>query len=547
MIRRLKIGTRAYISFALIGVMVVFLVAFSMQSISKMRLGQVETGKVMLPTVITMNKLTELTLRLRVLSYWLLANRDQATVDRITGLINQRYAELTKQQHVFEKLIVDTDQAKIYVDYSKAMDEYSELLPKLLSFSSSGDINSLRLLLNGELNENHNAAISNLNLLTHKIEEKVKGVNSDVEGIYNDIVTLFFYFVVGIFILGGLLALVLVRSIQQPLQQTVEIADSIANGDLTKPIAILGTDELSSLQKSMLIMQTKLSDMLTVITDTAKKITASASDLNALSKSHAFSANEESAQVAQVATAFNQMSVAVEEVAANAVTTAQVSKSSAEFAAHGNGLVGNVIQAIKTLTGDVSESSRLVNDFARQATGINTILIDIRSVADQTNLLALNAAIEAARAGDLGRGFAVVADEVRNLASRTRTSTLEIESLVTSISEGTNQAVRAIDRSVGSAEETLQIALGAGKSLEKISSAIEKISDRNDVIASAAEEQASVTREIEFNLEKIRILANQGAENSQITNLASSDLSIVATSLDSLLMNFKLASQKTAP
>nr|WP_054988903.1 methyl-accepting chemotaxis protein [Pseudomonas coronafaciens] len=540
MIRNFKIGTRAYLSFAMIGCMVLFLSVFSFQSISKLRAAQVETGQKMLPTATTMNRLTELTLRLRVLSYWLLANRDQATLDRITGLMKQRYDQLKTQQNKFESLVHGEQQKTAYDAYKKAMDEYAVLFPALLSLSEQGDTEKLKSLLNNELNQNHNAALSQLNLLAEDIEEKTVKVNSSVEQEYKKIVNLSVFFVIAVFILGGVLAWTIVRSIQRPLKITVDIADRIARGDLREPIDVSGDDELSLLQKSMQVMQGKLSETLGIITHTAKNLTASASDLSLLAESHAKSADEENQQVERVATAFNEMSIAVDEVATNAVTTAQASKSSAESTLEGNRLVINVIKAIQELTGDVQQSSVLVNDFAHQAAGINNILVDIRSVADQTNLLALNAAIEAARAGELGRGFAVVADEVRNLASRTRASTLEIESLVSSISLGTDQAIGAINRSVSNASTTLEVALGAGKSLEKVSLAIEKISDRNQVIARAAEEQASVTREIEQNLEKIRTLANEGVENSKITNMASQGLSNTANSLDLLLKNFKL-------
>ncbi|WP_032621666.1 methyl-accepting chemotaxis protein [Pseudomonas syringae] len=540
MMRNFKIGTRAYLSFAVIGVMVAFLSIFSFQSISKLRTAQIETGQKMLPAATSMNRLTELTLRLRVLSYWLLANRDQATLDRITGLMKQRYDQLKMQEKKFEGLMHDDQQQIIYETYKKAMVEYSTLFPKLLTLSEQGNIESLRSLLNNELNDNHNAAISQLNLLAEKIEEKTVNVNSSVEAEYKNILNLTIFFVIAVFILGGLLALIIVRSIQKPLKITVDIADRIARGDLREPIEVIGHDELSSLQKSMKVMQGKLSDTLGIITQTAKSLTISATDLSLLAESNAKSADEENQQVEQVATAFNEMSVAVDEVAANAVTTAQASKASSDSTMEGNRLVIDVIKAIKILAGDVQHSSALVNDFISQAAGINNILVDIRSVADQTNLLALNAAIEAARAGELGRGFAVVADEVRNLASRTRTSTLEIELLVSGISSGTDQAIGAITRSVDNAATTLKVALGAGKSLEEVSAAIEKISDRNQVIASAAEEQASVTREIEQNLEKIRTLANEGAENSKITKSASQDLSNIAHSLDNILKGFRL-------
>jgi methyl-accepting chemotaxis protein len=152
--------------------------------------------------------------------------------------------------------------------------------------------------------------------------------------------------------------------------------------------------------------------------------------------------------------------------------------------------------------------------------------------------LALNAAIEAARAGEAGRGFAVVADEVRALAHRTAQSTQEIEKMVAGIQNGTGEAVSSMQQSNQRTQSTLEMARAAGVALEQITQSIHQINERNLVIASASEEQAQVSREVDRNLVNIRDLATQSAAGANQTSAATHELSRLAVDLNAMVARF---------
>ncbi|WP_404939897.1 methyl-accepting chemotaxis protein [Pseudomonas sp. JDS08PS003] len=290
----------------------------------------------------------------------------------------------------------------------------------------------------------------------------------------------------------------------------------------------------------MVTMQEKLRDTLQRISGSASQLASAAEELNSVTDEGARGLTQQNNEIEQAATAVNEMTSAVEEVARNAVSTSEASQSATTSAGDGRDRVQETVSAIERMTGDVQDTANLIGELANESRDIGKVLDVIRGLADQTNLLALNAAIEAARAGEAGRGFAVVADEVRALAHRTQQSTSEIERMIGSIQSGTEHAVDSMRNSTERAESTLTIARSAGQSLDTINSAINEINERNLVIASAAEEQAQVAREVDRNLVNIRDLSVQSTTGANQTRSASSELSILAVDLNNLVTRFQL-------
>ncbi len=247
-------------------------------------------------------------------------------------------------------------------------------------------------------------------------------------------------------------------------------------------------------------MQTQLRDTLQQISSSATQLAAAAEEMTAITEDGVQGIQRQNNEIDQAATAVNEMTSAVEEVARNAEHTARSSSNATSAAQDGLGLVKKTVTSINTMSTDVQKTATLIGELAGQSRDIGKVLDVIRGLAEQTNLLALNAAIEAARAGEAGRGFAVVADEVRALAHRTQQSTSEIERLVTNIQNGTERAVGSMRGNTELASETLGIAEGANESLTVISAAVSEINDLNLVIASAAQQQAHVAREVDRNL-----------------------------------------------
>lgn len=354
--------------------------------------------------------------------------------------------------------------------------------------------------------------------------------------------------VIWILIIGCLIAIVcavalgmmVTAMITRPIYRSVEGAGRVAKGDLTHPIEVRGTDETGQLLQSLSDMQSNLKGTVQQIANASDQLASAAEELTAVTENSTRGLVTQNDEIQQAATAVNEMTAAVEEVARNAASTSQISSQTAEDASKGQQQVQQAVTAINTVTVEITDSTQRVEALAGQIHDITKVLEVIRGIAEQTNLLALNAAIEAARAGEQGRGFAVVADEVRALAHRTQSSTGEIEAMIDRVRKGADEAVQAMGKSRTLVQSTQALATEAGLALERISEGVNQINERNLVIASAAEEQAQVAREVDRNLVNIQDLSTQTAAGANQTSASSHELSRLAMSFNTLVGQFKL-------
>ncbi|WP_414705005.1 methyl-accepting chemotaxis protein [Pseudomonas coleopterorum] len=287
-------------------------------------------------------------------------------------------------------------------------------------------------------------------------------------------------------------------------------------------------------------MQEGLKATIHQIADASNQLASAAEELNAVTEDGSRGLLRQNDEIQQAATAVTEMTSAVEEVARNAISTSEASKTASSQATDGLVQARNAVDAVNNATVEIQSSTTIVEDLAVQVRDIGKVLDVIRGIAEQTNLLALNAAIEAARAGEQGRGFAVVADEVRALAARTQSSTGEIESMIGAVRSRADQAVAAMGKSQGLVGDTQVLAKATGEALQSIATGIAQINDRNLVIASACEEQAHVAREVDRNLINIQDLSTQTAAGAHQTSASTQDLSSLATSFNDLVSRFRL-------
>ncbi|WP_429234509.1 methyl-accepting chemotaxis protein [Aeromonas salmonicida] len=337
--------------------------------------------------------------------------------------------------------------------------------------------------------------------------------------------------------------LMIARSITGPIRQMVSLVDDIADGegDLTKRLTTRSVDELGDLAKGINRFIDKLQVLLGDVLKTASEVNRHAGDTDRIAGQTDTNLQHHQAEMEQMLTAVQEMSYVSQEVATHANNTADSAKQAQGAADQGKVRFQQVIQSMHKVAAEAGKGAEVVEGLAHDSEQITNILTVIQGIADQTNLLALNAAIEAARAGEQGRGFAVVADEVRKLAGNTQQAVQNTQELLEKIRLSSANAVNAINQSQQLTHQAVGEADLAEEALASIYQAISTINDMTYQIASAAEEQSSVSETVSGNLSKTNALANDIAQDATETAKASQALRQAAERLQQLLGQFRLS------
>ena len=340
----------------------------------------------------------------------------------------------------------------------------------------------------------------------------------------------------------GFIVLIL-KNILFSLTKLSELMQNVeSNNDLTIRCSNKSDDEIGKMSYSFNKMLEKFEALVQQIGSSSSQLAAASEEVSSVAQESTNGIMQQRSETDMVATAMNEMTATVQEVAssAEAAAGAGAAHSANNEAQSGSAIVESTAKAIAQLATDVSEASSVIHQLESDSDDIGSILDVIKNIAEQTNLLALNAAIEAARAGEQGRGFAVVADEVRTLASRTQESTKEIEDMISKLQSGAKHAVEVMDKGRTQAETGETQAKEASESLQAITRAVSTINEMNTHIASSAEEQSSVADEMNRNIVNISQVADQTATGSEQTTIAANELAQLANQLQQLISQFKI-------
>ncbi len=354
--------------------------------------------------------------------------------------------------------------------------------------------------------------------------------------------TRYFLLILGaaVFVFAIFLSSFLAKSITGPLSEGVLVAQKIAAGNLTVHIDATASDEVGQLLAAMKNMIENLQRIIGEVKAASGNMTAASQQLNSSSELMSKNAGDQAGRASQVATASEEISQTILDVAKNTSSIETSATGTVKLARDGEGVVERSVEKVKAIAKTVADSAEMIKLLGERSTQIGAIINVINEIADQTNLLALNAAIEAARAGDAGRGFAVVADEVRKLAERTGSSTSEIGDMVNAIQGEVRQAVLSMDNITSEVKTGVDLSAQTGDVLRGIIEAVEQLHLMVQQIASATEEMASTSDEINKDIESIAASSRETSGSSEHIAMASQELSRLSTGLEEVVGGFRI-------
>ncbi|AZN37147.1 methyl-accepting chemotaxis protein [Iodobacter ciconiae] len=353
-------------------------------------------------------------------------------------------------------------------------------------------------------------------------------------------------FLAVVIVIMTLISALVTRQISSVLSEAISIAQDIAHGDFRRNIETSRKDEMGQLLLSLKAMQNHLESIIRQVSDSAEEVICYGQELAAQSTLIRTASENQNTSAEAIAESVGKMVESIEQVSGSTQRAHSLTAESAELSNDGAKMIAGVLAGMDEVEKSVSETSGIIRGLGEQSDQINSIVNVIKEIADQTNLLALNAAIEAARAGEQGRGFAVVADEVRTLAHRTTQATQEIGGVISSILQGTRDAIESMDRGVQRVkdgnEQAKAVALVVQRSCAGSEHVIESVMD----IATAMQEQNRGSDMISQGIGQIVEMSGENVGATQRAVDTTARLNELAIKMKGLISQFKLHTLKTS-
>lgn len=462
-------------------------------------------------------------------------NESAAKVDSLEKAVFQEYA-------IVEERILGAEGEALIANTIKIFRDWKVIRDEVINLMKQGNRDAA-----AEITKNKGA--KHVALLSEKMDELVQYAAVKAEGFHSKAQLTastsqnftVFLLVFGV-LFGGGVAFLLNRSIVQRVTLFRSTISQIEkDSDLTRRIDIVSEDEIGRAATAFNRMLDQFENVLQEVNKSASSLTSASEEVADISKQCCDNTDFQNEQLDEMNNATNQMEVSAADISRYAAEASDAAMASNQRATQGQHSVEVNAKSVSQLADQIENAAEVIAKVEEESMQIGSVLSVIQDIAEQTNLLALNAAIEAARAGEQGRGFAVVADEVRSLASRTQTSTTEIQSIIERLQSGSQQAVDVMESSREQATGGVNDIRNTVTTLLEIANEVSLMKSVNKQIVDAAKAQTSITQEINHKMELVHENANQNSAGAKQSEAASRELAELAISLKSQVQQFRVS------
>lgn len=456
-----------------------------------------------------------------------------------TDAISKSRAESKQLLAQLETIDLSVDEKKMLQAGAQHLANMQETVNVALAHMAKDNFYRANEQLLTKVNPAVSAVAQEVDALTQSMLNDAQQKYISAEAQYDSILKLF----IVLLVLGGAAIAFLTQRVICSIREAVKLISTastqMAEGDTTVRVNYQSQDELRRIAVSFNQMGEQMQSALRSVDNATNQLAAASEETSVVTENTSQSMRKQQNEISQVAAAMHEMHATAHEVARSASQAAEAAQHADSEAATARQVSLQTIEVIESLAEAVEHATSVITALVKDSDEIGSVLDVIRSIADQTNLLALNAAIEAARAGEAGRGFAVVADEVRTLASRTQQSTSEINDMIARLQTSAGQAFTAMETGRSKAKQGVEQTVKGTASLESIIQAVGVINDMSAQIASAAEEQSSVSEEMTRSVTAINDLTNETTDGALQTTQASQEVARLATALQDMVRRFK--------
>ncbi|MBR7799645.1 methyl-accepting chemotaxis protein [Undibacterium fentianense] len=508
----LRIATKLIVGFLAVLLLTCFLGIFSIIQLGKVNHAADEIGNDWMPSSINGMGMKESVSRMRSQEAQLATADSPADVKKYHDRTKEAADAFRKYHTTSLKFADSQSEKKSLDDLLVAFNEYSAISEKIASFANEGNVAGALAVLRKESSDSNKKMRE---LLDKIVDAHIQGgqeafAESSVQ--FSHARTMIIGAMIVSIAIGLMMAIWLAKIVSSPLKQAVDLAQSIASGDLTQKVDAESTCETGQLIRALGEMNASLLTVVSEVRAGTDQINNAAIEIANGNLDLSSRTEEQASSLEETASSMEEITSTVKHNSDNARQANILSQTATSIAEKG----GSVVSEVVTTMTSINESSKKIVD----------IISVIDGIAFQTNILALNAAVEAARAGEQGRGFAVVASEVRSLAQRSASAAKEIKELINDSVEKVGQGTRLVD--------------AAGSTMQEVVDSVKRVSDIISEITAAGQEQTSGIEQINQAIMQMDSVTQQNAALVEEAAAAAATLQEQSANLVQVVSVFKL-------
>ncbi|MGX9416765.1 methyl-accepting chemotaxis protein [Vibrio sp. WJH972] len=462
-----------------------------------------------LPSVQLVERINTQTADLRNQEAVHIISTDSSQIRSATTSINSVKNDVNDSVNTYSKLVSSSEERELLSQFKRQYQDYLTIQGNLLRLSEQNKNDEAKTLFLGASLTAYNNYSNTLLKLSDINEAGAEEASQYGDIIYDQSVMMMVGLMIAVSVGVIFIALVIARNLVTSINTVQNAMTTMSEGNLTVRVPDQGNNELGMLAEGYNKTAEKLSTMVGQLTSVADNVSSSSETLASTMTQADSNSQQMLCQVEQVAAAVNEMSSTALEMSQNATQAHESATEAMKNVDGGNCSLGDSDTISQKIGDSVRESAEIVDQLKSYSTEIGAVIDVINSISEQTNLLALNAAIEAARAGEHGRGFAVVADEVRSLAAKTQQSTVDIQEIITKLQDQAGKADDYMKSNSKLIDESQTVAQQLQQAFSGISESVNSISDINTLVATASNEQSSVTEDISSNISATVEMVNE--------------------------------------